>query len=224
VDPYTLMQLCYVVHGRPGIESKLAIALANMRGPFTGPIRHRIEGTGDARRCTAYAYLPDQEAPLTAVVSMEMAKAEGWVDKKGSKWKTMPDLMLAYRSAMFLIRQYCPEVILGMQSSEELQDVYGTPRGGRSRVRVIEMDDARLLEGESEDPPAETEPDPTEQVDPSLNKMQYTGYKRKIREATDYETLKHLYREFTDPEKGKHLRTEDVESLRDFCAERKEQL
>ena len=27
-------------------------------------------------------------------ISIQMAKAEGWYDKNGSKWKTMPDVML----------------------------------------------------------------------------------------------------------------------------------
>ena len=55
-------------------------------------------------------------------VTIAMAKAEGWVDKKGSKWKTMPQLMLAYRAAAFMIRTTAPEISLGMMTTEELQD------------------------------------------------------------------------------------------------------
>ena len=35
----------------------------------------------------------------------------------------MPEIMFRYRSAMILIRTHCPEVIMGMQSREELEDV-----------------------------------------------------------------------------------------------------
>ena len=45
--------------------------------------------------------------------SIAMAKAEGWYAKNGSKWKTMEDLMLRYRSAAFFARTVAPEVALG---------------------------------------------------------------------------------------------------------------
>jgi hypothetical protein len=56
-------------------------------------------------------------------VSLEMAKAEGWLDKAGSKWKTMPELMLKYRAAAFFGRLFAPEVLMGMQTSEEVIDI-----------------------------------------------------------------------------------------------------
>ncbi len=57
------------------------------------------------------------------VVTMDMAKAEGWVDKAGSKWKTMPELMMRYRAAAFFGRLYAPEITMGMHSTEEVIDI-----------------------------------------------------------------------------------------------------
>jgi hypothetical protein len=54
---------------------------------------------------------------------MAMAKAEGWLDKNGSKWKTMPEQMLMYRAATFFCRVYCPEVLAGVQTVDEIIDV-----------------------------------------------------------------------------------------------------
>lgn len=54
---------------------------------------------------------------------MEMAKAEGWVGKSGSKWKTMPELMIRYRAAAFWGRLYVPEIMMGMHTMEEIEDV-----------------------------------------------------------------------------------------------------
>jgi len=51
-----------------------------------------------------------------------MARAEGWSTKSGSKWKTMPELMLMYRAAAFLIRTYAPELSMGLPSEDELFD------------------------------------------------------------------------------------------------------
>ena len=55
-------------------------------------------------------------------MDMEMAKAEGWLSKNGSKWKTMPQLMLRYRAASFFSSLNCPELTMGLYTKEEMQD------------------------------------------------------------------------------------------------------
>jgi len=56
-------------------------------------------------------------------VSIQMAVDEGWIQKKGSKWKTMPEIMLRYRAASFFGKIYAPELLMGLQSAEETQDI-----------------------------------------------------------------------------------------------------
>jgi hypothetical protein len=123
VDPMMLMQNTYIVSGNPGMEAKLMIALMNSRGPFTGPVQFRLEGEGMKRKCVAYATHTKTGQQCEAECTMELAKAERWIDKDGSKWKTMPDLMLQYRSAAFLARLYCPEVLMGLKTKDELEDI-----------------------------------------------------------------------------------------------------
>lgn len=123
IDPLALMQSMYVVHGRPGLESKMLIALINTRGPFDGPIQWRFDGEGKTRSCTAYATHRRTKERCEQTVTQAMVDAEGWSGKPGSKWKTMPDIMFQYRSAAFLGRLYCPEVILGLSTADELQDM-----------------------------------------------------------------------------------------------------
>lgn len=138
VDPMMLLQCCYIVHGKPGIEAKLAIALANHSGKFHGPIRYALTGSGKTRACTAYATDKASGEDVSQMVTMEMAEAEGWTKKDGSKWKTLPDLMLQYRAAMFLIRLNCPEVLMGMSSTEELEDSgQPPPRDGNARPKTL---------------------------------------------------------------------------------------
>jgi hypothetical protein len=122
LHPFNLMQSLYVVHGKPGIEAKMAIALINSSGIFEGPLQWTVSGDGMKRQAVARAVHARTKQVCEAVVTMEMAKAEGWIDKSGSKWKTLPDLMLQYRSASFFARLYCPEVLFGMQTKEELDD------------------------------------------------------------------------------------------------------
>lgn len=127
LHPFNLMQSLYVVHGKPGIEAKMAIALINSSGIFDGPLQFRLEGEGMKRKCTAFAAHAKTRQVCEIAVDMDMAKAEGWIDKSGSKWKTMPDMMLRYRSASFFARLYCPEAIFGMQTREELEEIDVTP-------------------------------------------------------------------------------------------------
>ena len=53
---------------------------------------------------------------------MDMAKDEGWLGKNGSKWKTMPQLMLRYRAASFFSSLNCPELTMGLYTKEEILD------------------------------------------------------------------------------------------------------
>ena len=55
-------------------------------------------------------------------VSIEMAVLEGWYGKDGSKWKTMPEVMLRYRAASFFGKLYAPELLMGIQTAEEIHD------------------------------------------------------------------------------------------------------
>ena len=123
VDPFMLMQNMYIVNGKPGLEAKFAIAMCNVNGAFQGRIKYELSGEGDTRQCMAYAFDKDTGERVDETVTMQIAKKEGWTTKKGSKWLTIPDLMLKYRSAMWLIRTTCPEVLMGMQSTDELHDV-----------------------------------------------------------------------------------------------------
>ncbi len=128
VDPFMLMQNMYIVHGKPGIQSKLVIAMLNKSGRFT-PLQFKLEGEDMNRKCTAYATHKETGEVCSQSVSMQLAKSEGWMEPKTgktktvqSKWVTMPDIMLQYRAAMFFARIYHPEALLGMQSKEELMD------------------------------------------------------------------------------------------------------
>ena len=118
-----IMQNTFVVHGTPGFSAKYAIGMANKKGPFKGPISFEYSGAPGYESVTAYAIVAETGNRVEFTADMEMAKAEGWA--KHPKYKTgLARLMLSYRSATFLIRLYCPQVLLGMQTTEELEDMY----------------------------------------------------------------------------------------------------
>jgi hypothetical protein len=120
-DPVSVMQNIYFVSGKAGWSASYMIARANRSGVFKGPIRWKSEGQGDDLVVTARGRLAEIEGEDVDVsVSMKMAKAEGWV--KNPKYGTMAEHMLRWRSATMLIRLYCPEVMMGMPTEDELTD------------------------------------------------------------------------------------------------------
>lgn len=122
-SPLQVMQNLYVVHGKPSWSSQFIIASINSCGKFS-PLRFDIVGEGDNMACVAWAYDKATKDRLDGPkVTMAMAKAEGWTSKNGSKWKTMPELMIRYRAAAFFGRLYAPEIMMGMHTAEEVMDV-----------------------------------------------------------------------------------------------------
>lgn len=78
----------------------------------------------DNIECVAYAKdLSTDEILESDPVSISLAIQEGWYTKDGSKWVTMPQLMLSYRAAAFWTRIYCPEISMGFLTKEEVEDV-----------------------------------------------------------------------------------------------------
>lgn len=128
MSPIMVMQNLYVVHGNPGWSSKFLIAALNCSGKFS-PIRYEFRGEEgkDNWGCRAWAVDNTGEPLYGAWVDIAMAKAEGWYSKTGSKWKTMPQLMLQYRAGAFFARTYAPEIGMGMQTVEELNDIIDVP-------------------------------------------------------------------------------------------------
>lgn len=142
-SPLAVMQSLYLVHGKPAWSSSFIIACINTCGRFE-PLMFEVSGEGDAKQCVAWTTPKGVKLPVRndgkawtialakdaglqvldgSPVSIELAKKEGWYSKNGSKWLTMPDLMLRYRAATFFGRIYAPELLMGMKSYEEVIDV-----------------------------------------------------------------------------------------------------
>jgi hypothetical protein len=144
-SPIMIMQNMTPINGRPSWSSQYIISAINTCGKFE-PLRFKIEKKGKTEViatfwenkqpkqkaveyeeiiCTAYTKDSNGIELEGPSVSVSMAIAEGWYSRTGSKWQTMPELMLRYRAASFFGRLYCPEILMGMQSTEEILD---TPR------------------------------------------------------------------------------------------------
>lgn len=125
-SPMLVMQNLNVIQGKPSWSSQFLIAMVNSSGRFSSPLQYDFErdSKGAATACTAYAVLKATGERVSGPkVTMEMAKAEGWLGKSGSKWQTMPELMLTYRAAAFFARTVCPDLAMGLYTEYEQQDI-----------------------------------------------------------------------------------------------------
>lgn len=168
-DPLQVMQSLYVVHGKPSFSSAFLIACFNQCGRYTA-IRYREVGERgtDTWGCQAITTEKSTGEVLEGVtVTIAMAKAEGWYNKTGSKWKTMPELMMRYRAATFLIRSVAPEIALGFQTTEEVRDIIDVTSQSQVVGTAPSLDEiAMAAVEETEQPTTESnEPEPaTEQT------------------------------------------------------------
>jgi hypothetical protein len=123
MSPFQVMQNLHIIHGRPSWSSQFIIGLINGCGRFS-PLRYEISGKGDTLACSAVATeIATGEELRGPEVTMAMAKREGWATKSGSKWATMPELMIRYRAAAFWGRLFIPELLVGIHTQEEVMDV-----------------------------------------------------------------------------------------------------
>lgn len=124
----------------------------NVRIPAFTPEQMRGKSLLDL--CREYG-VPVVESPA---VSIEIAVKEGWYGKNGSKWQTMPDVMLRYRAASFFGKLYAPELLMGIPSAEEVQDVVTVDNDGGLVVTTEELRSGPAKPAEVVEAPEKTEP------------------------------------------------------------------
>ena len=122
-SPLMIMQNMQPVHGRPVWSSSFMIGLVNSCGRYS-PLRFAYDNPDEPTACYAYATdLRSGEMLRGTTITMAMAKAEGWLTRKGSKWQTMPGQMLMYRAASFWARAYASDLTLGIRPQDEVVDI-----------------------------------------------------------------------------------------------------
>lgn len=138
IAPFAAMQSLFVVHGKPGMAATMAISLARKNNVWK-KLDYEVKGKDESLEVTAVATLHD-DTEIRNTVTMKMAISGGWA--KNPIYKTLPEQMLKYRSATFLIRAHFPEVLFGMHTTDELDDIQAaknvTPAKPTQRIIDVE--------------------------------------------------------------------------------------
>ena len=179
LQPLAVFPELYVIDNKATFSSKFLIALVNRSGRFSRiqfdegvdgeVVAHCTEWKKNGARGEKDEWeetFPNYYAVARFVekstgeefesprVDMRFAEKNGWIVKPGSKWRTMPEIMCRYRAASILIKSVCPEIIAGLEFSEDVQDareieaVVRTPE----RERVPRSEPPRQIEKAPEFP------------------------------------------------------------------------
>lgn len=125
VNPMFVMQNLYIVKGKPSWSGQACMSMIRACPEF-GSVRpvYTGEPNTDSWGCYVEAeYRKTGEVVKGTEVTIQMAKTEEWYGKTGSKWKTMPKQMLAYRAASFFARVYIPNALMGCHVEGEAEDI-----------------------------------------------------------------------------------------------------
>ena len=122
LSPLTVMQNLNVIHGKPSWSAQFISSQIMGCGRFKN-FDYVVTGKDEtlAVQCQAIR-LEDNKLVKGTAVSMKMAQKEGWT-RKNPKYQSMPEIMLRARAATFFGRQYIPDLLLGVQTSEEIVDI-----------------------------------------------------------------------------------------------------
>ena len=188
-DPLMVMQNLYVVHGRPAWSAQFLIAAFNRCGRYSA-LRYEWQGKrGDKEwGCRAWAIEKESGERVNGpLVTMATAEAEGWTKRAGSKWLTIPELMLTYRAASWLVRTNAPEIAMGLPTAEEAEDVVTLSPAQYSVEQVRASEHAAAPPPTPAPPPADERP--TLELDGAPPVITYAMVMAAINEAQTVDVL-----------------------------------
>lgn len=123
-SPLMVMQNLNIIQGRPSWSAQFLIAMVNGSGKYDMELQFDEKQDKDGKPYSCQCWTEKNGRKVTGItVDMNMAVAEGWLQKNGSKWKTMPQVMLRYRAASFFARMNCPELTLGYYTKDEAYEI-----------------------------------------------------------------------------------------------------
>ena len=113
-----------VINGKPSLYGDALLAVCMGSGKMAD-IEETVTGNADNLTATCKVTRRGKPTPVVSTFSMADARAAGLLGKPGP-WKQYTSRMLKMRARAFALRDAFPDVLSGIASAEEMQDVEGT--------------------------------------------------------------------------------------------------
>lgn len=137
MSPFQVANKAYVVNDRLAFESQLLHAVIEARAPLKERLDCTYSGEGPTRKVKIIGKFLD--GTVREYESPELLK----IKKKSPLWTDDPDQQLFYYGSRSWARKWCPDVLLGIYSREEVQE---NPHIGQEEPRTSGLH-ARLVNG-----------------------------------------------------------------------------
>jgi hypothetical protein len=123
LQPLQALQNIAVINGRPSVYGDALLAMVRSDPRCLG-VNEYQEGEGDERTavCTVKRKHSGEDEEITRTFSVAQAKLAGLWGKRGP-WTQYPERMLQHRARGNALRDGFPDVLSGLMTTEEVQDM-----------------------------------------------------------------------------------------------------
>lgn len=158
MDPFSVAQKTYFTTegGPPGYEAQLIAAVVHSRAPLEGRLSVSWTGEGAGLTCTVTGKFRGDPAPKAKTCRIANIKT-----RNSPLWTADPEQQLAYYTERAWARLYCPDIIMGVYTREELIERDDVAVGPDEAKDVTPPPQASRLDAieQAITPPAAQEPD-----------------------------------------------------------------
>ena len=137
LDPFTIMQNLNIIKGKTSWSGSFCRTLIEKSNKYTN-LQLIFVGQKGTDTYGCYMQGVNKETGETIKgpeVNMKMAKAENWTSNP--KWINMSELMLSYRATSFFARVYVPEALNGVQTTEEIEDIFNSNQTQKREMKDV---------------------------------------------------------------------------------------
>lgn len=116
-DPFSLSPETYEHAGKLGYSGKLVAAIVNTRAGLKRSLNYTFTGAGQEREVTVRGTFSDEAEERTITLKVKDAIT------KNAMWTKDPDQKLVYSGATKWARRHCPEIILGIMTDDDFEQM-----------------------------------------------------------------------------------------------------
>ena len=143
-SPLQVMQSLNFIQGRPSWDSKALIGMINTSRKYDHDLRFTYEKDDKGEIISCFAWTK-KDGEIVEGIPYTMAKAEkeGLLKKNNSYWNKDHVLMLTYRAVSRFASINCPEITLGLYTTEEVRD-FSTVKQSKASLNDVLAEDVEV--------------------------------------------------------------------------------
>lgn len=149
MSPFAVAQKTHLVNGTLGYESQLVNAVVSSSRAVEGRFHYQYGGdwdNGAADRCVRVGAILRGENEIQWGEPLYPAKV---TTKNSPLWKTAEKQQAGYLALKYWARLYCPAVMLGVYTSDELQDM--EPRDVTPQAKTLDIAELQSVSAGNDD-------------------------------------------------------------------------